>query len=72
LAHAVALLAGVSVAGELLLPASGVDGFLLRGAAAALIPLLFAVTRFVAPAELAALRRLRVRKPAAPATAAEP
>ena len=42
LAHAVVLLAGVSVAGELLLPESGVDGFLLRAAAAALIPLLFA------------------------------
>jgi O-antigen/teichoic acid export membrane protein len=58
LTHAVVLLAGVSVAGELLLPAAGLNGFLLRAAAAALIPVLFAATRFAAPEELAALRRL--------------
>ena len=58
LGHAVVLLAGVSVAGELLLPPSGVAGFALRAGAAALIPVLFAATRFVAPDELAALRRL--------------
>ena len=62
LGHAVVLLAGVSVAGELLLPQSGVDGFLLRAAAAALIPLLFALTRFMAPEELAGLRRLLARR----------
>jgi len=58
----VVLLAGVAVAGELLLPASGLEGFLLRAAAAALIPVLFAVTRFAQPAELAGLRRLRPRR----------
>jgi O-antigen/teichoic acid export membrane protein len=64
LAHAVVLLAGVALAGELLLPTSGVDGFALRAGAAALIPPLFAVTRFTSPAELAALRRvLASRRP---------
>ncbi|HEV2775110.1 MAG TPA: lipopolysaccharide biosynthesis protein [Solirubrobacteraceae bacterium] len=58
LVHAVVLLAGVSVAGELLLAPAGVEGFLLRTGAAALIPVLFAATRFVAPEELAGLRRL--------------
>jgi len=58
LAHAFALLAGVAVAGELLLAQSGAEGFVLRAGAAALIPLLFAATRFVAPEERAALRRL--------------
>ena len=58
LAHAVVLLAGVSVAGELLAPTAGVEGFLLRAGAAALIPLLFGATRFVAPDERAALGRL--------------
>jgi O-antigen/teichoic acid export membrane protein len=62
LAHAVVLLAGVAVAGELLLPDSGAAGFALRAGAAALIPLLFAATRFVAPEELAALRRLRANR----------
>jgi O-antigen/teichoic acid export membrane protein len=62
LAHAIVLLAGVSVAGELLLPRDGIDGFALRAGAAALIPLLFAATRFVAPEELAGLRRLRTSR----------
>jgi hypothetical protein len=64
LAHAVVLLAGVSVAGELLAPDAGLDGFLLRAGAAALIPVLFAATRFVEPGERAALRRVvAVRRP---------
>jgi O-antigen/teichoic acid export membrane protein len=38
----VAVMAGVSVAGELLLPTSGVGGFVLRALALAVIPLLLA------------------------------
>ncbi|HEV2059814.1 MAG TPA: lipopolysaccharide biosynthesis protein [Solirubrobacteraceae bacterium] len=62
IAHAVVLLAGVSVGGELALPQAGADGFLLRAGAAAFIPLLFAATQFVAPDERAALRRLRASR----------
>ena len=58
LAHAVALLAGVSVAGELLLPDAGADGFVLRALALAALPAAFALTRFARPAELAGLRGL--------------
>ncbi|MDP2711834.1 MAG: lipopolysaccharide biosynthesis protein [Solirubrobacteraceae bacterium] len=58
LAHAVALLAGVVVAGELLAPDGGAAGFALRAGALALLPALFVVTRFARPEELAALRRL--------------
>lgn len=61
LAHAVALLAGVAVAGELLLPTSGADGFVLRALALAALPVLFVATRFAQPAELAGLRSLRTR-----------
>jgi O-antigen/teichoic acid export membrane protein len=56
LVHAVVLLAGVSVAGERLLPAAGADGFVLRALALAALPILFALTGFVQSAELAALR----------------
>ena len=56
LAHAVALLGAVGVAGELLLPDAGLDGFATRATALAAIPLLFAATRFARPAELVALR----------------
>ncbi|HEX4362954.1 MAG TPA: lipopolysaccharide biosynthesis protein [Solirubrobacteraceae bacterium] len=58
LLHAVVLLGGVSVAGELLLPGAGFAGFAERAAAAALIPLLFLGTGFLRPAELAGLRTL--------------
>jgi O-antigen/teichoic acid export membrane protein len=58
LLHAVVLLAGVSVAGELLLPGAGFAGLAERAAAAALIPLLFLGTGFLRPAELAGLRTL--------------
>lgn len=58
LAHAVVLLGGVAVAGELLLPTSGISGFASRAAALAVIPLLFAATRFAHPDELAGARRL--------------
>ena len=62
LAHAVALLAGVSVAGELLLPDAGVAGFATRSLALAALVLLFAVTRFARPAELAGARDLLQRR----------
>ena len=62
LAHAVALLAGVSVAGELLLPVAGASGLLTRALAlAALVPLL-AITRFVRPAEWSGLRAALARR----------
>jgi O-antigen/teichoic acid export membrane protein len=63
LSHAVVLLAGVAVAGEVLLPESGVTGFATRALACAGLPLLFVLTRFARPQELAALRRVRVRRP---------
>jgi O-antigen/teichoic acid export membrane protein len=63
LAHAAALLAGVAVGGELLLPTAGADGFVLRAAALAALPLAFAVTGFVRPAEWAGLRSV-LRRPA--------
>ncbi|MEA2224629.1 MAG: hypothetical protein QOH83_3005 [Solirubrobacteraceae bacterium] len=56
LVHAVVLLAGISVAGELLLPDAGVRGFVARGLALAAIPAAFAVSGFVRPAEWAGLR----------------
>jgi O-antigen/teichoic acid export membrane protein len=62
LAHAVALLAGVGVAGELLLPEAGVAGFATRAAAVAAIALLFVATRFARPEELAGLRDLLRRR----------
>lgn len=64
LVHAVVLLVGVAVAGELLLPTDGVDGFAARALALALIPVLFWLTRFPTAAErsgMAALAR-RVRR----------
>ncbi len=70
LAHAVALLAGIAVAGELLLPTEGAAGFVLRSIALAAIPLALLATRFMRPAEAAALRALpgRRRRPPAPAS----
>ena len=56
LTHAIVLLAGVAVVGELVLPPTGGGGFVTRALALAALPLLFALTRFVRPAELAALR----------------
>jgi len=67
LAHAIVLLAGTSVAGEVLLPDAGVAGFATRTLALAAIALLFAATRFMRPAELASLRDvLRRRRRRAP------
>jgi O-antigen/teichoic acid export membrane protein len=56
LAHAVVVIATITVAGELLLPADGVDGFLLRCVALALVPGALWLTRFPNPGERAALR----------------
>jgi O-antigen/teichoic acid export membrane protein len=61
IAHATVLLAGVAVAGELLLPTSGADGFAARAAALAVLPLLLAATGFVRPTERAGLRGLLAR-----------
>ena len=61
LTHAVALLAGVAVAGELLLPTSGATGFASRAAALAALPVLLIATRFARPGELEAVRGLRRR-----------
>ena len=61
LAHAVALLAGVAVAGELLLPTAGTGGFVARALVLAAIPALLLATGFVRPAELAGLRGLARR-----------
>jgi O-antigen/teichoic acid export membrane protein len=62
LAHATALLAGVAVAGELLLPVAGTAGFVARALALAAIPALLLVTGFVRPEELAGLRGLARRR----------
>lgn len=63
LVHAVVVIAGPAVAGELLLPTDGVDGFLLRALVLALIPLALWLTRFPTAAERAGaavvLRRVR-------------
>ncbi|MEA2230343.1 MAG: hypothetical protein QOD83_159 [Solirubrobacteraceae bacterium] len=61
LVHAVALLAGVAVAGELLLPTAGAAGFVARALTLAAIPPLLLVTGFARPAELAGLRGLARR-----------
>jgi peptidoglycan biosynthesis protein MviN/MurJ (putative lipid II flippase) len=58
LAHAVALLGGVAVAGELLLPEDGADGLVVRAALAAALPALLLATGFMRPAERAGLRGL--------------
>jgi len=58
LAHAVALLAGISVAGNLLLPTAGLDGLALRSLAFAAIPLALLATGFMRPDERAGLRAL--------------
>jgi O-antigen/teichoic acid export membrane protein len=62
--HAVVVIAAITVAGELLLPTDGVDGFVLRSLALAAIPLLLWLTRFPTAAERAAISGLprRVRR----------
>jgi O-antigen/teichoic acid export membrane protein len=62
-AHAIVLLAGVAVAGELLLPEEGFAGFVTRSLALALIPALFWLTRFATDEERAGFARtLRARR----------
>jgi O-antigen/teichoic acid export membrane protein len=53
-----AILAGVAVSGELLLPSSGAGGLLARAAWLALVPAALLVTRFFAPHELTQARGL--------------
>jgi O-antigen/teichoic acid export membrane protein len=72
LAHAVVLLAGVAVAGELLLPQSGWSGFLSRAAAAAVVPPAFALSGFLRPAERAGVRGLLARVSRSPRRSARP
>ena len=72
LGHAVVLLAGMAVAGELLLPESGWDGFASRAAVAAVVPVAFALTGFLRPAEWAGLRGLRARFSRSPRRSTRP
>jgi O-antigen/teichoic acid export membrane protein len=66
LALVVAVAGGLSVAGELVLPDSGVAGFIERAVVlAAILPVLYA-TGFFHPGEVAAARRLITRPVAAP------
>ncbi len=58
LAHAVALIAAIAVAGELLLPADGLDGLVLRALALAAIPLALLATGFMRADERAGLKTL--------------
>jgi hypothetical protein len=61
LARIVVLAGATFAAGELLLPTSGVAGFLLRAALVPLYGLLLYLSGFFNPEELAYLRRLRER-----------
>ena len=54
----VAVMGGVSVGGELLLPTDGFDGFALRALALAAIPALLLLSGFLGPGERARLRSL--------------
>jgi O-antigen/teichoic acid export membrane protein len=58
LAQLTAVLAGVAVTGELLLPTHGLAGLILRAAWLALVPAALLLTRFFAPHELAGARAL--------------
>lgn len=58
LARLAAILAGVAVSGNLLLPTSGLGGLLLRALWFCLIPTLLVLTRFARPHELAQGRTL--------------
>jgi hypothetical protein len=60
LAKLAAILAGVAVSGELLLPTHGLAGLALRAVWLALVPGALALTRFFHPHELAQARRLLV------------
>jgi len=58
LAKLAAILAAVAVSGELLLPTSGVAGFLFRAAWLALVPALLLLTHFFHPHERSQARAL--------------
>jgi O-antigen/teichoic acid export membrane protein len=58
LAQLVALLAAVTVSGELVLPSSGIAGFALRALWLGLIPALLVLTRFFQPRERSQARAL--------------
>jgi O-antigen/teichoic acid export membrane protein len=58
LAQLTGILAGVAVAGDLLLPSSGLVGLVVRGAWLALVPAALLLTRFFAPHELTGARTL--------------
>jgi hypothetical protein len=58
LALLTAILAGVAVSGELLLPTSGFAGVVLRAAWLALVPVALLLTRFFAPDERTQARAL--------------
>jgi O-antigen/teichoic acid export membrane protein len=58
LAQLTGILAGVAVAGDLLLPSSGLVGLVARGAWLALVPAALLLTRFFAPHELTGARTL--------------
>jgi O-antigen/teichoic acid export membrane protein len=55
LVHAVLVVAGITIAGELVLPESGVGGVVLRALALGTIPVVLALTRFARPDERATL-----------------
>ena len=63
----VAVVGGLTVAGELLLPTAGVAGFVSRTLVLALIPLALWAARFFRPGELAAARGL-FKRAAVPST----
>ncbi len=58
LARLTAILGGVAVSGNLLLPTSGAGGFIARALWLCLIPVLLLLTRFLAPREMVQLRLL--------------
>ena len=60
LARLTAILAGVAVSGELLLPPGGFDGLALRVAWLALVPALLLLTRFFYPHERVQAKALLV------------
>lgn len=62
MAHAAGVLAGVAVAGELLLATDGLGGLAARAGALAAAPLLLGLTGFLRPAERARLRGLLARR----------
>jgi O-antigen/teichoic acid export membrane protein len=67
----VTIAGGLFALGEVLLPTSGVEGFLSRAALVAAYPLLLAASGFFEPAEISHLRALGKRLRARPARSAE-